>query len=186
MVKQNLPEHLGGHMNKTHVDLGVLKFFKDNYGCKSLVDIGCGPGGQAVEAIKMGYDNAIGIDGDFTLKHAKIDNITWITHDYTTGPLLLKSACDLAWSCEFVEHVKEDYIDNYMKTFQAADIAAMTFHPPSKKENPWHFNEQKEDYWLDVFKNYGWYFNRAVTEETKKCSTMQRKFYRTCGLVFFK
>lgn len=38
--------HLGGHGFKTHLDHGLLNFFKNEFNCKSLLDIGCGPGGM--------------------------------------------------------------------------------------------------------------------------------------------
>ena len=42
---KGLPDHLGGHMGITHVDKGILKYFKTK-GCKTYLDIGCGPGGM--------------------------------------------------------------------------------------------------------------------------------------------
>jgi len=34
-----LANHLGGHMGITHVDSGVLKYFKSK-GCKTYLDVG--------------------------------------------------------------------------------------------------------------------------------------------------
>ena len=39
-----LPKHLGGHLNKTHVDRGSLEILKRRFDIKSMLDIGCGPG----------------------------------------------------------------------------------------------------------------------------------------------
>ena len=57
-----LPNHLGGHMGITHVDRGILQYFKSK-GCQSYLDIGCGPGGMLDEAYNLGY-YVQGIDGE--------------------------------------------------------------------------------------------------------------------------
>jgi hypothetical protein len=41
-----LPEHLGGHLNKTHVDEGALDFLIENFDIATMLDIGCGTGGM--------------------------------------------------------------------------------------------------------------------------------------------
>jgi ribosomal protein L11 methylase PrmA len=58
-------KHLGGHKGRTHIDKGILQFAKEVLDCKSVVDIGCGPGGQVYEALNLGM-NAMGVDGDTT------------------------------------------------------------------------------------------------------------------------
>ena len=125
-----LPKHLGGHMNKTHLDQGSLAFMKKNLNVKSMLDIGCGPAGMVKLANEMGI-TAHGIDGDFKVERPGIED-SWLTlHDYTTGPSSLDLQVDLIWSVEFVEHVYEEYQDNYMKDFQRGNFVIMTFAPPS-------------------------------------------------------
>lgn len=175
------PPHLGGHNNKTHVDEGVLKYFYDVHNCRSLIDVGCGPGGQMEAAQRIGYTAIIGIDGDPNLV-----GIPTFIHDYTTGPLKLMYNYDLAWSCEFVEHVEERYIPNFMATFDAAKWVAMTYHPKSNTENPHHFNEQNEDYWLNTFKCFGWNYDDEITQKARRVSKQHKPFFAKRGLVFKK
>jgi len=52
---KELPKHLGGHQNKTHLDVGTLEFFKSTFNIKSMLDIGCGPGGMVNLAQEMDY-----------------------------------------------------------------------------------------------------------------------------------
>lgn len=179
-----LPDHLGGHLGKTHVDQGVLEYFRDVHKCKSMVDIGCGVGGQSYLAEILGYKPVIGVDGDFTIIRGKDQCINFFTHDYNDGPFKIPYGVDLAWSCEFVEHVKPEYIDNYMQTFKAAKFVAMTFHPPSKRVNKWHFNEQLEPYWIDVFRNYGFIHAPDFQHDARIRSTMRKPFFKNTGLVF--
>lgn len=42
----SLPEHLGGHKNRTHLDEGSLDHCIKILQVKSMLDIGCGPGGM--------------------------------------------------------------------------------------------------------------------------------------------
>lgn len=57
-------KHLGGHLNITYTDSGVLKFLKKELKAKSFLDVGCGPAGQVNEAGKIGFSTAIGVDGE--------------------------------------------------------------------------------------------------------------------------
>ena len=52
----NLPTHLGGHKGRTHIDVGLLKFARDKLKVKSMLDLGCGPGGQVYEAQKIRFN----------------------------------------------------------------------------------------------------------------------------------
>ena len=57
------PEHLGGHLNRTNTDESLLKYVKERFKVKSMLDIGCGPGGMKEVANGMGID-WYGVDGD--------------------------------------------------------------------------------------------------------------------------
>lgn len=183
-MTEQLPDHLGGHLNKTHVDDGVLKFFMNELGCSSMADIGCGPGGQVERAVGLGYKPAIGADGDFTLNRNGLMG-TYVLVDFTKDKLKLMNNIDLIWSCEFVEHVEEQYIPNFMPAFQSGLWVAMTYCPPQPDQpNPHHFNEQPEEYWIDVFKDYGLSYYPDITKEARSWSTMKKPFFQTRGLVF--
>ena len=81
---EKLPDHLGGHLNKTHTDRGTLLYLKQKYNIKSSIDIGCGPGAMVQIANDRGID-AWGIDGDFTLTYPTDIENKIIMHDFTTG-----------------------------------------------------------------------------------------------------
>lgn len=176
-----LPKHLGGHCGITHIDLSILEYFK-SAGAKSYLDIGCGPGGMLDTALEMGYD-VQGVDGDFTVDRKNPNNV--IIHDYTTGPLILDNQYDLVWSCEFVEHVYEEHLPNFMKTFQAGKTICMTYAPPKKKGHH-HVNLQLESYWIDIFEKYQFTFDAKLTAHLRSISSMEREFFREYGLVFTK
>lgn len=176
-----LPVHLGGHFHRTHVDEGVLLLARNELQVKTLLDIGCGPGGMVLAARRKGIE-AWGVDGDFTLKR---DEPGWFfVHDYTKGPFVGPlPLLDMAWCCEFVEHVHKEFEPNYMATMRAARRVFMTYSDPGKPGHH-HVNCEPADYWLRLFERHGFALDTGLTEQARKASTMSRDFFRTHGLVF--
>jgi len=172
----NLPRHLGGHGNICHIDQGILNYFIETYNITSFLDIGCGTGKMVEMAQNRGL-NAVGVDGDFTIER----NCNCYIHDYTQGPLYLKATYDLCWSVEFLEHVEEKYIQNFMETFKSARYVALTF---SKKPADRHFNLQNHDYWKNVFDGFGFSYDKEMSLLLKEISTMKREFFQDTGSFF--
>lgn len=182
MNRKDLPGHLGGGEMRCHDDKGSLAWAMKKYNVKSMLDIGCGQGCQTALAQKLGID-AYGIDGDFAIKR-KFPN--FILHDYTTGPYDFKDQTfDLVWSVEFVEHVEEEYLPNFMKNMQLGKTVIMTFAPPGKAGHH-HVNCRPAEYWIDIFKQYGFKHDVEGTAELKKACTMTKNFIRDNGMVFVR
>jgi SAM-dependent methyltransferase len=177
-----LPKYLGGHLNKTHLDQGTLNYVIEHYHIKSFLDVGCGPGGMVELANSKGLD-CLGVDGDFTLK--RFDNTKFIIHDYTSGPLSLDKNYDFCWSCEFVEHVEEKFIDNFMTTISSANYVLITHAPPGTPGHH-HVNCQNAEYWVNIFEKYNYKFDLEVTKTIRQISTMTKKFIQKNGLFFIK
>lgn len=173
--------YLGGHNWITHTDEGVLKFMINEYQIKTMLDVGCGPGDQVKIAKSLGLD-AEGIDGDPRVI-AEAEDIIIHECDYTKNTF--EKNVDFIWSVEFLEHVKEEYQSNYMKTFVQAKHVFITFAPPGKKGNH-HVNLKPADYWIKVFENYNLIYDNDVTEKIKSESTMKREFVKNNGLYFKK
>jgi SAM-dependent methyltransferase len=178
-----LPDHLGGHLNKTHNDRGTLLFLVREYGIKSFLDIGCGTGGMVNLAEMRGLE-AVGIDGDWKVEK-ETNNI--IIHDFTNGPCLTtKAEFDLGWSVEFLEHVDEKYQDNYMQAFARCKYVVTTASPPGHTGHH-HVNCQTQEYWHGVFDKYGFDYNDEVTQNIrKKESNMQKPFMQKTGMFFVR
>lgn len=159
-----VPAHLGGHSGKTWIDNGALKLMVDNYDIKSMVDVGCGPGGQVAQARKLGIE-AIGIDGDPTVDPDVLIDFTKQT--WQTGQTF-----DLAWSVEFLEHVPEEYMDNYMMIFQKCKYVICT---ASTWPGPLHVNCKPKEWWVEKFSEYGFTYTEEIYQEVLKNSTMDKK-----------
>lgn len=171
--------YLGGHDWVTHVDEGALKYVKENLGVKTMLDVGCGPGGQVKTAISLGID-AEGVDGDPRVV-AEADGIVINECDFTKDTF--EREVDFIWSVEFLEHVKEEFQENYMKTFAKAKHVFVTFAPPGKGGNH-HVNLKPASYWVETFAKYGLEYDEEITNQIKAASTMQREFVKRNGLYF--
>lgn len=176
---EKLPEHLGGHLNKTHTDRGVLVWAINKFNIKSMIDIGCGPG-DMVNIAKERNLEVLGIDGDFTLNLTEPD---FLICDFTIEKPKIDRTFDLAWSVEFLEHVEEKYMDHYMEAFKSAKYIICTAAPPGQAGHH-HVNCQPKEYWFDKFKQYGFEYDKEMTQEMKNNSTMKKGFIKSNGMFF--
>jgi SAM-dependent methyltransferase len=174
-------KHLGGHMNVTHIDEGLVEWMISFLKIKNFLDIGCGPGGMVEFVLSKGI-HSVGVDGD-PLVERNITGENFVLHDFCSSPLSLKNNFDVAWSCEFVEHVEEKFLQNYMETFKSANYVVMTFAPPGTPGYH-HVNCKSAEYWIDQFKNINYEFDKDLTDTARSKSTMTRDFFRKNGLVF--
>lgn len=170
--------HNRSHCNRTHVDEGVLRVLYGDFGCRSLLDVGCGPGGQVALAQSCGI-SARGVDGD-------PDVGAFYTHDFLEGPFCPKRDVDAVWCNEFLEHIPEDKLENVRPCFEACKYAVITAHPPTGKDIPFHFNEQGDEYWVAKMAEWGLSYGSASTSKIRRASTMERDFVRKNGLVFYR
>jgi SAM-dependent methyltransferase len=159
-----VPPHLGGHSNKTWIDPGSLKLMYEKYNVRTMIDVGCGPGGQVAEARKLGIE-AIGFDGDHTVNPDVLIDFTKV--DYETN-----ETWDLAWCVEFLEHVDEQYLPNYMALLSKCKYVICT---ASTWPGPLHVNCKERDYWVEKFSEYGFTFSQDMLDDVLKHSTMAKK-----------
>lgn len=171
------PKHLGGHMNVVHIDKGCLQYLQDTLDIKSMIDVGCGRGYMKTLADSMNI-LYIGIDGDPVCEatHVKL-------HDFSKGKLLFDNVYDLGWSVEFVEHVEEKFIENFISVFLKCRYVVMT-HALPKKGGHHHVNCNTQEYWKNTLKSYGLVFDERLTEGVRAASNMRREFMRNTGMVF--
>ena len=174
-----VPAHLGGHLNMTWQDTVVLDYLIERFGVKTMLDIGCGPGGMLDQAAARNIE-AWGIDGDVTLTHPRIYH-----HDFATGPTDVScyGRIDLVWSVEFLEHVYERFIGNYMAAFDAGKVAFITHALPGQGGHH-HVNEKISSYWIGVFRRYGWRLDVGATVWVRSYGAVE--FTRNTGMVFTK
>jgi len=172
-------------MNKTHVDGGALRLLRKKFNIETMLDIGCGTGGMVELADSLGIQ-AEGVDGDFTLaKQWEQANIFVHVHDFSKGPpnLYEGTQYDLGWSVEFLEHVEQQYMDNYFAFFNVCRYVVCTAAPPGWAGHH-HVNCQTKEYWIEEFSKRGFSFDQQMTDDIHKASTMTKPFMAQTGMFF--
>lgn len=172
-----MSRHLKGHFHRTHTDKGVLSWIKEEFGIQTMLDVGCGPGGMEKDAKSLDIEWT-GIDGDPSLKKENI-----ITHDFTKGDVY-SSKCDLVWCVEFVEHVDEEFVPNFVPSLCRGEMLVLTAAPPGKAGHH-HVNCKRKKYWIELLTDVGLTYSKSLTETMRKKSTMKRNFIRERGMFFF-
>jgi SAM-dependent methyltransferase len=177
LTDNGLPMHLGGHEHETHLDEGVLDYVIKNLGIKSMVDIGCGPGGMVELARSKGLE-VLGVDGDFVVER-NIDDV--VIHDYQVAPYVPEKSYDLAWTVEFVEHIEEQYIRNFVSTMDKCKYVLMTHAFPGQPGHH-HVNCQTTEYWVHVMNAFGFSVLIDETNAIRAASTMRERYIREQSL----
>ena len=177
LTDNGLPMHLGGHENETHLDDGALDYLIEKLGIKSMVDIGCGPGGMVELARSKGLE-VLGVDGDFVVER-NVDDV--VIHDYQKAPYVPEKNYDLAWTVEFVEHIEEQYIRNFVATMDKCKYVLMTHAFPNQPGHH-HVNCQTTEYWVHVMNAFGFSVLLDETNDIRKASTMKERYIREQSL----
>lgn len=187
--------HLGGFIIESDPATYMPNLWE--YICKkinpsSIIDIGCGMG-YAIEIFLKYCNDVTGIDGSkYVIENSNYKkNI--ILHDFTTNKFELNKTCDFVWSCEFLEHVEEKYMENYFTIFENSKYAAITYAGIGQSGHH-HVNCKEADYWIDVFKKHGLNYceksTKALREKAMKDALEYNKQYNdnhftNRGLFFY-
>jgi SAM-dependent methyltransferase len=149
-------EHLGGYFEDGDINTytpDIWGWLLMQYDIKSVLDVGCGTGVNMRWFKNMGCD-VVGIEGcPDAIARRKCSPI--IQHDYTKGPLRMDGEFDLCISTEFVEHVEQQYEENWFSSMQSAQRILMSHAIPGQGGYH-HVNEQTGIYWIRRFSEYGY------------------------------
>lgn len=180
---EGLPAHLGGHEGETHIDDGALTYLINKFNIKTMLDIGCGPGGMVEHAFSKGLIHVLGVDGDDKVERSDAARQAIVIHDFTTGPYIPDRVYDLGWSVEFVEHVDKPYMQNFLETFKHCKYVAMTHALPGQPGHH-HVNCMPIEYWLGAMEAIGFQIMIDETNEMRQASTMGQRYIRQQGYLF--
>lgn len=182
--------HLGGYISggddaTYYPDL--WNWLVKDYGVRSVIDVGCGDGVavrhfEKILPIAARGSAVIGIDGMPQLQ-PDLDITQW---DYTTGPRHPRDNFDLVWSCEFVEHVVERCVPNFLATFACAQTVLMTHAVPGQAGHH-HINCQTADYWRGAMAAIGYKLDHTLTRVTRELAAKNPSpwnHYKRSGLAF--
>ncbi len=180
--------HLGGHHLGGHWPGGdpsswypeLWDWLVRVQGVHSVLDVGCGEG-HALAYFRDQLDcEVVGVDG---IEHPDPD---LIQHDFTLGPVVLAHGFDLCWSCEFVEHVEEQFVPNFLEAFRSAELLAMTHALPGQGGHH-HVNEQAPRYWRNVLAEVGFQLLPGLTFQARRLArdnAPRGSYFSRTGLIF--
>jgi SAM-dependent methyltransferase len=175
--------HLGGYV--TGGDPAT--FYPDlwwwliqDHDIKSVVDVGCGDG-VALRWFRGRGCSVVGVDG------VAQSDPDIVCHDFTTASYTRsRDEFDLCWSCEFVEHVDEHAVHNFLDLFAQARLVLMTHAFPGQAGYH-HVNCQPESYWRGAMAAIGYVLDFPMTVECRAKAASNRSewnhFVRS-GLAF--
>ena len=181
-----LEGHLGGFY--TTVDKAshcpeMFKYLVENLDINSVLDIGCGMGYQMQEFMKY-CDEVVGVDGsEYATSNSPVKESIF-KHDFSIGELETEDRFDLCWCCEFVEHVREEFRDNFLSSFAFCKYVAMTHAVPGQGGHH-HVNCQPREYWIEHMSRFGFEFDEEMTDQLKELAG-KGTHYGNTGLFFRK
>lgn len=150
-------------------------------GVESIMDVGCGEGHAAGYFSQLGCQ-VLGIDGSLQAKRDSVIPDNHVTHDFTTGAYNPERSFDLVWSCEFVEHVEEEFMDNFLETFACSQRYLMMTYAAPGQPGFHHVNCQPQEYWVDKVESKGFSLDLARTELSREIASIGH--YKNRGLFF--
>lgn len=163
IIDDNCPDYGKGDIGTWTPE--VWRFLIEEYNIKSIIDVGCGAGHSLKYFIDNGIES-IGIEGYLPAIEQSVVRENIIEHDYTKGEFFPKKIYDMAWCCEFVEHIDEEYSDNFMNTFKNCKIVSMTHGLPGQPGFH-HVNCQLPEYWINRFKDIGFEYLEEMSIKSR-------------------
>ncbi len=179
-------DHLGGALldsgdGNTYMP-DVWQYLIDKYKIATVVDIGAGGGWNTVWFHEKGL-YAVAVEGwPEAIGRMRMPMERVIVHDYIRGPLPIPRT-DLGWCSEFVEHVEEQFIPNWMVTAKCCRYFCMTFATPGQTGFH-HVCERPFEFWIAKFAENG--FEHLPHETEYLRSTDQGGAWGRRTLSFFK
>lgn len=134
---------------------------------KTVLDVGCGTGKTIDYLVSYGID-AVGIEGS-KLAISKATSPERIIQANLNETVSLNRRFDAVFSYEVVEHIHPDYVDKLLATFAGHGDLIIISHAQPGQGGEGHFNEQPDDYWIDLFKRIGFEVDWPSTREFKAC-----------------
>ncbi len=150
---------------------------------KSVLSIGTGYGHDLQWFASHGLCQIKGIEGWPEAVEKSVVPGHVVLHDFTTGPAPIGQPFDLALALEFVEHVEQEYIPNFMAAFQLARHAVITHGEPGQVGHH-HVNCQRTSYWVNVFEKYGFKWDEQETALLRRTDRWRAPYGRRTMTVF--
>ena len=182
--------HLGGYIaggDPATIFPDMWTWLVKEHGVKSVLDIGCGEGHSLKFFRELGC-RVMGIEG---LPQPDPDIVSIDFAKKGNGQRVWEEAAlyqdwDLAWMCEFVEHIEEKYISNVVPFLQRAKLILMTHASPGQAGHH-HVNCRDAEYWKGFMNAAGFVFDEKMTAITRDLAARNKNpynHYLRSGMTF--
>ena len=161
----------------------LWRWARETLGIRSVIDVGCAEG-HATRFFRDLGCRVVGVDGSLQARRDSVIPEQHVVHDYVRGPYVPSDAFDLVWCCEFVEHVEERYLGNFLATFESGRrFLMMTYAGPGQPGHH-HVNCRSAGYWIEAVARIGYRFDDVRTKESRSAASPGH--YRQRGLFFVR
>lgn len=191
IIKLNMVKdgHLGGYIQggdprTWYPDL--WRWFVTEHKVRSVLDVGCGEGRAARFFLELGCEVA-GIEGcEQAITESAIPGKVSL-HDFCHGPFKAPREFELVWSCEFVEHVDEEYVQAIIDTMAQASRFVLMTHAFPGQVGHHHVNLKPPSYWIELMSKAGMVLDQKLTRsarEQARKNKLDPNYFFNSGLVF--
>lgn len=188
--------HLGGYVRSDPVDWphgdpmtytpALWDWLIETFKPSVVWDVGCAEGHAVKHFLERGLQSW-GIDGCIeALETAVVPRERVIIHDYSRGPLGTTANAkrpDLTYSCEFVEHVEQKFMNNFLTTFDLARVVCFT-HAFEDQPGHHHVNCQAPQYWISAMDQRGYDWDKDASIASRNVAGQSH--WERSGLIFTK
>jgi SAM-dependent methyltransferase len=184
--------HLGGYIHGGDPGTWCPQLWSwvvREFGVQSVLDVGCGEGHSTKFFHALGCE-ALGVDGCQQAIEDSVIPGCVVRHDFCQGPFLTDRCYDLIWSCEFLEHVKREFVPNVLKTFaSSAKVILITHAFPGQEDGHHHVNCRPSSYWIRQIEALGFHCHVARTRQARTITLADYpgiNHFARSGLVFVR
>eukprot|EP00466_Bigelowiella_natans_P004579 jgi/Bigna1/79975/fgenesh1_pg.66_\ len=149
----------------------IWEFMTKVLGVESVMDIGCGRGRvHCAEGTTEGVETTVLPSRDLITQH-----------DFTQGPWWPKQKFDAVWAVEFLEHVSEEYMDNWFATMRSAHYV---FTSHSRWGGHHHVAIHHDWWWIEKFESRGFAYLPEMSDIVRRMSMGASNYMKNSALVF--
>ena len=161
----------------------IWEYLIEKYQIESVLDVGAGAGWATKWFVDKGiYTLGVECSKKALERNQARSNI--VMHDYSTGPFIPSTLRDLAWCADVVEYIEEEFIPNFMASFNSCQYVCLA-HAGPRPNSSGRVNCQSIEYWIGKMREFGFDFESAETDHLRLTHQFKPARGRST-LAFFK